>query len=67
MIKFHYSRSKGTYGLPRIQAAMRKEGFAVNKKRIARLMRTNNIKAKTKRRFRITTVLNSKQQQVKIS
>jgi putative transposase len=60
MIKFHYSRSKGTYGLPRIQAAMRKEGFAVNKKRIARLMRTNNIKAKTKRRFRITTVLNSK-------
>lgn len=60
IIKFHYNRSKGTYGLPRIFAAMRKEGFAVNKKRIARLMRANNIKAKTKRRFRITTVRNSK-------
>jgi len=60
IIKFHYNRSKGTYGLPRIFAAMRKEGFVVNKKRIARLMRANNIKAKTKRRFRITTVRNSK-------
>ena len=59
MIKFHYTRSKGTYGLPRIFAAMKKGGFAVNKKRIARLMRANNIKAKTKRRFRITTVQNS--------
>jgi transposase InsO family protein len=39
---------------------MRKEGFAVNKKRVARLMRVNNIKAKTRRRFRVTTVQNSK-------
>lgn len=41
---------------------MRKEGFGVNKKRIARLMKVNNIKAKTKRRFRVTTVQNSKAQ-----
>ena len=60
VIWFHHNKSKRTYGLPRIYAAMRKEGFIVNKKRIARLMRDNNIKAKTKRRFRITTIQNSK-------
>ena len=60
IIKFHHNKSKATYGLPRIYAAMRKEGVIVNKKRVARLMRVNNIKAKTKKRFRITTVQNSK-------
>lgn len=60
VIRLHYNKSKATYGLPRIFAAMRKEGLMVNKKRVARLMRENNIKAKTKRRFRITTVQNSK-------
>jgi len=60
IIWFHHNKSKATYGLPRIYAAMRKEGFAVNKKRVARLMRENNIKAKTKRRFKVTTVQNSK-------
>ncbi len=59
IIKHHHRRSRGTYGLPRIYAAIRKEGLKVNRKKIARLMRANNIKAKTKRRFRITTVRNS--------
>lgn len=62
IIKFHHNKSKATYGLPRIYAAMRKEGLVVNKKRLARLMKVNNIKAKTKRRFRVTTVQNSKAQ-----
>ena len=60
IIRYHYSKSKGTYGLPRIFAAIRKQGLTVNKKRIARLMRVNNIKAKTKRRFKYTTVQSSK-------
>jgi transposase InsO family protein len=60
IIKHHYTKSKRTYGLPRIFAAIRSQGFTVNKKRIARLMRVNNIKAKTKRRFKVTTVQNSK-------
>jgi len=46
--------------LPRIFAAMRKEGLMVNKKSVARLMRANNIKAKIKRKFKVTTVQNSK-------
>lgn len=60
IIKFHHNKSKATYGLPRIYAAIRKEGVIVNKKRIARLMKLNNIKAKTKRRFRVTTSQSSK-------
>lgn len=61
-ILFHYKKSKRTYGLPRILAAIRRQGLKVNKKRVARLMRVNNIKAKTKRRFKVTTVQNSKAQ-----
>lgn len=60
IIKFHHNKSKATYGLPRIYAAIRKEGVIVNKKRIARLMKLNNIKTKTKRRFRVTTSQSSK-------
>ena len=62
IIKQHYNRSRGTYGLPRICAALRKEGLKVNKKKIARLMRVNKIRAKTKRKFKVTTVQNTKAQ-----
>jgi len=60
IIWFYHNKSKRTYGLPRIYAAMRKQGLMINKKRISRLMRANNIKAKTKRRFKVTTVQSSK-------
>jgi transposase InsO family protein len=60
IIKYHYNRSRGTYGLPRIYAAIKKEGLKVNKKKIARLMKLNKIKAKTKRKFKVTTVQNIK-------
>jgi putative transposase len=62
IIRFYYTKSNGTYGLPRITAAMRKSGLKVNRKRIARLMRLNNIRAKTKRKFRVTTRANKKMQ-----
>ncbi len=60
IIRYHYNRSRGTYGLPRIYAAIRKEGLKVNKKRVARIMRANNIRAKTKKRFKVTTRQNSR-------
>jgi len=60
IIRYHYNKSRGTYGLPRIYAAIRKEGLKVNKKKIARLMRTNKIRAKTKKKFKVTTVENTK-------
>jgi transposase InsO family protein len=59
IIRLNYDKSRGTYGLPRIYAAIRKQGLGVNKKRIGRLMRINKIRAKTKRKFKITTKQNS--------
>lgn len=58
MIKYYYSLGRGSYGLPRITASLRRTGILVNKKRVARLMRINKIKAKTKRRFKRTTFQN---------
>ena len=60
IIKGHYKKSQGTYGLPRIYAAIRKQGLKVNKKRIARLMRINKIRAKTKKKFKVTTKQDSR-------
>lgn len=50
-----YIRGRGTYGSPRITAELRDNGIQCGKNRIARLMRENGIKAKTKRRFTATT------------
>jgi putative transposase len=60
VIRYHYKKSDCTYGLPRIYAAIRKQGLRINKKRINRIMKGNGIKAKTKRKFMITTHRNSK-------
>ena len=59
IIRFYYDKSRGTYGLPRIYPAIRKQGLRVNKKRIGRLMGINKISAKTKRKFKVTTKQNS--------
>ncbi len=47
--------SRGVYGYPRITAELRSRGLRHGKNRIARLMRENGIKARTKKRFRVTT------------
>jgi transposase InsO family protein len=59
-IKYYYSLSRGIYGIPRITASLRRAGILVNKKRVARLMRINKIMAKTKRRFKKTTLPNNR-------
>lgn len=50
-----HSRSRGTYGSPRVHAELRARGIKVGKKRVARLMQTKGIAARRKRRFRRTT------------
>ncbi len=50
-----YQRHKGRYGSPRINSELRSKGLKYNKKRIARLMKINSIKAKTKKKYKITT------------
>lgn len=55
-----YHKSRGTYGSPRITAALRDAGNSCNRKRIARIMRKYGIYAKQKRRFKRTTRANPK-------
>lgn len=50
-----HSQSKGTYGSPRIAAQMRRDGTPVNEKTVAKIMHDNDIRAKTKKKFKVTT------------
>ena len=44
-----------TYGLPRITAELRRQGWKVNPKRVGRLMREDNLLCVRKRKFVVTT------------
>jgi len=50
-----HQQSHQTYGSPRIVKALRQQGFCCNRKRVVRLMQLHHIRAKTKRRFKVTT------------
>ena len=50
-----FAVSNGTYGSPRMTRELQDNGFAVGRRRTARLMRENDIKARQKRRFKRTT------------
>lgn len=54
-IEQSYMTSKKSYGSPRIYKDLRELGETCGKHRIARLMRTNGIVAKQRRKFRTTT------------
>lgn len=54
-IKDIYKQSHGVYGVLRITAELRDRGRRYNKKRIQRIMRINGIRAKTKKKFKVTT------------
>jgi transposase InsO family protein len=47
--------AKRRYGSPRVTAALRKAGRRVGHNRVARIMRKNDLQARPKRRFRVTT------------
>ena len=54
-----FALSNGTYGSPRMTRELQEQsanwGFAVGRRRTARLMRENDLKARQKRRFKRTT------------
>jgi len=54
-IKAIYTEYRGIYGSPRIYKELRKRGIFCNRKRVVRIMRINGIRAKTKRKYKITT------------
>ena len=55
-IRAIHSRSRGTYGVPRIHAELAASGTRVSRKRIARLMREAGLEGASRRRRYCTTV-----------
>ena len=55
-IKKVHQTSRQTYGSPRVHAALRRQGIACGRNRVARLMRAKDIKGKKRRRrYPVTT------------
>jgi putative transposase len=50
-----HAESRHRYGSPRVQAELRDRGQRCSRKRIARLMRHHGLRARRRRRFRLTT------------
>ena len=54
-VRSAFSLSNGTYGSPRMTRELQDDGFAIGRRRTARLMRENGMQARQKRRFKRTT------------
>ena len=54
-IRSVHQSSRRTYGSPRVHRELRAQGVQCSRKRVARLMRAHGVRAKTVRRFRVTT------------
>ena len=54
-IKQIWHEVRGVYGSPRVTVELQAQGFVCGENRIARLMRENGIKARTKKKFKVTT------------
>jgi len=54
-INKHFADSRRTYGVPRIQRALRKEGQHHGKARVSRIMKEKGLKSKAAKRFKVTT------------
>lgn len=55
IIKEIFKVNRGNYGSPRVYDDLKKRGIKCSRKRVARLMRENGLKARIKRRFKSTT------------
>jgi putative transposase len=53
-IRAVYAENRGAYGWPRIWRQLRAQGIRVGKQRVQRLMQQHGIRARGKRRFRVT-------------
>ncbi|WP_435792323.1 IS3 family transposase [Actinacidiphila glaucinigra] len=51
-----HTRSRGTYGAPRVLAVLQREGSACGRRRVARLMRAAGLQGRHRRRRHPTTV-----------
>lgn len=55
VIRAIHVECKGAYGSPRMVRELRLRGFTAGKERVERLMRENGIRARHKRRYKVTT------------
>jgi len=55
-LRLLHAESRGTYGSPRLQRALRATGQGVGRNRVMRLMRAEQLAGRPRRRFRRTTV-----------
>ncbi len=53
-----HEKSRGTYGSPRIHAALQGEGIRVGEKRVARLMKAAGLRGASRRKRPSTTIRN---------
>lgn len=54
-VRITFTRSRKTYGAPRVHRDLRDEGIRVGKKRVARLMRADGLAARRRKRRVVTT------------
>ncbi len=54
-VRSAYALSHETYGSPRMTRELQDSGFAIGRRRTARLMRENGLRARQRRRFKRTT------------
>jgi len=55
IVRIHQD-SRGTYGAPRVHAALRREGYHVARKRVARIMGQKGLVGRCKRKWKRTTI-----------
>jgi len=60
MIADIHLKSRGTYGSPRISRELKELGFQASKPRVARLMKSNGIQSKVRKKWKVTTNSNHK-------
>ena len=56
MVRASHEESRRTYGSPRIHADLRAQDERVSRKRVARLMRQESLRARVRRRYKCTTM-----------
>lgn len=55
LVRAIHAEHKAAYGSPRMLRELRARGFSASKERVERLMRENDIRARHKRRYKVTT------------
>jgi putative transposase len=55
LLRTLHAASRGVYGSPRLQHALRHAGHRIGRKRVMRLMRLEQLRGRCRRRFRVTT------------